>query len=81
MAARIAALAAPAESAAPGEWAPEVILPPQCAADDVLTAGPAWALVGCVVSPGFEYEDFEAGEREALLACYPQAAGHIRGLS
>ena len=42
---------------------------------------PLWALVGCVVSPGFEYDDFEAGEREALVATYPQAAEYIRALS
>jgi len=34
-----------------------------------------------VVSPGFEYDDFEAGEREALVATYPQAAEYIRALS
>jgi uncharacterized protein len=43
--------------------------------------GPAWALVGCVVDPGFDYEDFEAGEREALLAAYPQAAEYVRALT
>jgi uncharacterized protein len=35
---------------------------------------PAWALVGCVVNPGFEYDDFEAGTREALLREFPGAA-------
>ena len=76
MAARIATPAAPG-APAPGEVGP----PPERASDDVLTLGPAWALVGCVVNPGFEYEDFEAGEREALLAAYPQAAEYIRALS
>jgi predicted cupin superfamily sugar epimerase len=37
-----------------------------------LPASRAWALVSCIVSPGFEYEDFELGERDALLATYPQ---------
>jgi uncharacterized protein len=41
----------------------------------------AWALVGCVVNPGFEYDDFEAGERDALLAAYPEATDYIRALS
>jgi predicted cupin superfamily sugar epimerase len=36
-----------------------------------LPASRAWALVSCIVSPGFEYEDFELGERGALLAAYP----------
>jgi predicted cupin superfamily sugar epimerase len=65
MAARIAAL--PAE----GRAAPQTSSVP----------GTLWALVGCVVNPGFEYDDFEAGEREALLAAYPQGADHIRALS
>lgn len=39
-----------------------------------LPASRAWALVSCVVSPGFEYEDFELGERDALLAAYPEHA-------
>jgi predicted cupin superfamily sugar epimerase len=65
MAARIAA--PPAEGAAARETSP--------------AAAPLWALVGCVVNPGFEYEDFEAGEREALLAAHPEGADHIRVLS
>jgi uncharacterized protein len=43
--------------------------------------GRAWALVGCVVNPGFEYDDFEAGERGALLTAFPEAADHIRILA
>jgi predicted cupin superfamily sugar epimerase len=39
-----------------------------------LPAACAWALVSCIVSPGFEYEDFELGERDALLAAYPEHA-------
>jgi len=39
-----------------------------------LPASRAWALVSCIVSPGFEYEDFELGERGALLAAYPEHA-------
>ena len=39
-----------------------------------LPASRAWALVSCIVSPGFEYEDFELGEPDALLAEYPQHA-------
>jgi uncharacterized protein len=39
---------------------------------------PAWALVGCVVNPGFEYEDFEAGTCETLLRDFPGEADLIR---
>jgi len=43
-----------------------------------LPADYAWALVSCIVTPGFSYEDFELGEREALLAAHPQHAELIR---
>jgi len=39
-----------------------------------LPASRAWALVSCFVSPGFEYEDFELGRRDALLAAFPEHA-------
>ncbi len=40
-----------------------------------------WTLVSCVVTPGFEYEDLEMGEREALLQAYPLAQEVIRSLT
>jgi len=33
--------------------------------------GAAFVLAGCGVSPGFEYDDFELAQRQALLAEYP----------
>jgi len=42
---------------------------------------PAWAVVGCMVSPGFQFEGFELAEREALLAQYPQHADVITKLT
>jgi uncharacterized protein len=32
--------------------------------------GSAWALATCVVCPGFEYADFEMGQRHELLKCF-----------
>ena len=32
----------------------------------------SWALVGCTVVPGFDFEDFEMGKRAELLARFPQ---------
>jgi hypothetical protein len=40
-----------------------------------------WALVGCTVAPGFEFEDFEMGKREQLLKEYPEHADIIRRLT
>ncbi len=31
-----------------------------------------YALVGCTVAPGFEFEDFELGDRQRLIEQYPQ---------
>ena len=33
---------------------------------------PGYALVGCMVSPGFEFKDFELFERKYLLEKYPE---------
>jgi predicted cupin superfamily sugar epimerase len=32
----------------------------------------SFALVGCTVAPGFDFEDFEMGKRAELVARYPQ---------
>ena len=32
----------------------------------------SFSVVGCTVAPGFDFEDFEMGNREALGALYPQ---------
>ena len=42
---------------------------------------PPWALVGCTVAPGFEFEDFEMARRAELIARYPQHADLIRRLT
>jgi len=46
-----------------------------------LRAGGKYALLGTTVAPGFDYQDFEVGEREELVAEYPQFAGMIRELT
>ncbi|WP_263368748.1 cupin domain-containing protein [Edaphobacter bradus] len=37
-----------------------------------LVRGGQWALLGCTVSPGFEYEDYESGERASLSRQWPE---------
>jgi predicted cupin superfamily sugar epimerase len=34
--------------------------------------GKSFALVGCTVAPGFDFEDFELAKREELTRHYPQ---------
>jgi uncharacterized protein len=42
---------------------------------------PAYALVGCTVAPGFEFEDFELAKRDELSARYPQQRELIERLT
>lgn len=42
-----------------------------------LAAGGQWALLGCTVSPGFEYEDYESADRTSLSAAWPEFAAEI----
>jgi len=37
-----------------------------------------YALVGCTVSPGFEFSDFELGQLEQLMAIYPMHSAFLR---
>jgi uncharacterized protein len=46
-----------------------------------LMAGGQWALLGCTVSPGFEFEDYEAGERVELCRRWPEFAEEIGALT
>jgi predicted cupin superfamily sugar epimerase len=41
----------------------------------------AWTLFSCTVSPGFEYEDFELGDREQLLREFPDCRAWIEALT
>ena len=41
----------------------------------------SYALVGCTVSPGFDFRDFEMGDRYALSSRYPQHATLIKSLT
>ena len=42
-----------------------------------LKPGGNYALAGCTVAPGFDFEDFELAEREQLMALYPRHAAVI----
>lgn len=41
----------------------------------------SWSLVGCTVSPGFEYADYETGQRNELLSGWPEAEPMIMTLT
>ena len=42
--------------------------------------GTEFSFVGCTVSPGFDFEDFEFGDKAKLLKEYPQATSIIQRL-
>ncbi len=44
-------------------------------------SSPRWSLATCVVTPGFEYTDFELGRPEVLRAGWPGAAAVIAELT
>lgn len=44
-------------------------------------AGSCYSFVGCTVSPGFDFADFEMGKRPELLKQFPQAKGVIEMLT
>lgn len=46
-----------------------------------LVPGGRLALLGCTMSPGFDYADYESGKREELVRAYPQAEEKIRALT
>jgi uncharacterized protein len=46
-----------------------------------VAAGGDYSLVGCTVSPGFDFNDFELADRKSLSALYPQHSALIRVLT
>ena len=54
-----------------GSIAPQVVIPHGTWFAAEPAPGAAFALVGCGVSPGFEFADFELAQRDALLAEHP----------
>jgi len=50
---------------------PQVLAPRHVWQGSHLASGGQWALLGCTVSPGFEFEDYETESRAALCAGWP----------
>jgi hypothetical protein len=59
----------------------QVVVPRGVWQGSLLEPGGTFALLGCTVAPGFEYVDYEAGDRQTLLKQYPAAADWIRRLA
>jgi uncharacterized protein len=50
----------------------QVIVPKNVWQGSRLVPGGQVALLGCTVSPGFDYADYETGHRDALVSEYPE---------
>ncbi len=59
----------------------QVVVPAGFWFGSCLSEPDAFALVGCTVSPGFDFADFELADRGALLREYPQHSGLIERLT
>jgi uncharacterized protein len=60
---------------------PQVMVPRDVWQGSHLLAGGKWALLGCTVSPGFEFEDYETATRDELCAGWPAFDELIRKLT
>jgi predicted cupin superfamily sugar epimerase len=56
---------------------PQVVVPRSVWQGSRLADGGEWALLGCSVSPGFEFDDYEAGNRAELCEGWPEFAEMI----
>ena len=60
---------------------PQVVVPRGVWQGSRIAPGGKWALLGCTVSPGFEFEDYEAGVRDELSAAWPEFSPLIHKLT
>jgi predicted cupin superfamily sugar epimerase len=60
---------------------PQIIVPGDVWQGSKLKAGGKFALVGTTMSPGYEFEDYEAGERDELILQYPEFSSIISQLT
>jgi len=65
----------------PAGQRPQVVVPRGVWQGTRLVPGGRFALLGCTVSPGFDFADYEHGVRGELTARYPQYAGEIAALT
>ena len=59
----------------------QVVVPNGIWQGSYLEPGGTFALVGCTVAPGFEFADYESGDRQALQSQYPAFADMIQRLT
>ena len=60
---------------------PQLVVPAGTWFAGRLAGGGAYSLMGTTVAPGFEFSDFELGDRGALLRLFPESSDIIEQLS
>ena len=60
---------------------PQAVVKAGCWFGSRVRDGMGFALVGCTVAPGFEFEDFEMGKREELVQAHPEHRKMIEQLT
>jgi predicted cupin superfamily sugar epimerase len=60
---------------------PQIVVPHGVWQGSRLRAGGKLALLGCTVSPGFEFADYEHGQRRQLIEKYPDFGEQIIALT
>jgi predicted cupin superfamily sugar epimerase len=60
---------------------PQVVVPRGVWQGSFLIPGGSYALLGTTMAPGFDFADYQAGNRERLIQEYPAYADLIRRLS
>ncbi len=60
---------------------PQLLVPKNVWQGSRLLSGGKVALLGCTMSPGFDYADYEAGARDVLVRDYPEFAELIEKLT
>lgn len=60
---------------------PQVIVPKNSVFGSSVVEEESFSLVGCMVSPGFDFQDFELFTQSELISIYPQHAQIIKKLA
>jgi uncharacterized protein len=63
------------------EQVPQAVVPAGCWFASHVADWKSFAVVGCTVAPGFDFEDFEMAERAELVGKYPQHRDVIERLT
>ena len=59
----------------------QVVVPAGCWFGARIKGDGDYSLVGCTVAPGFDFHDFEMGDRDRLMELFPRPASVIRLLT